>query len=165
VARGWGQGRLLWMICVALAIFGALLGLRSERAVSSVLAGPGFDILAAGTQSGGIPDLDRLAVKDSLLAAAEPSARDSFSDPPPPPRPARKATPSKPKTVVVPQPPQPHLQALLYDHVDPAVQLRVGGKTSEWLSVGADHGGWKILEITSGSVVVTHSQGDTLTLF
>ena len=165
MASSLGQGRVFWMACTAVAIFGALLGLRSERAVSSVLAGPGLGVLSVDARPGRLPDRDQLASKDSLLAAAEPAGRDPFSDPPPPRRPARKASPPKPKAIVVPKPPEPHLQALLYDLVDPAVQLRVKGRTSGWLPVGAEHGGWRILDITARSVVVSHSQGDTLTLF
>lgn len=159
-----GQGRIFWMACTVVALCGALLGLRSERAVSAVLAGPRLDVLSVDARPGRLGDRDQLASKDSLLAASVPAERDPFCDPPPPPRPARKASPPKPKPIVVPKPPAPHLQALLYDLVDPAVQLRVSGRTSAWLPVGAEHEGWRILDITARSVVVTHSQGDTLTL-
>lgn len=164
MARSRGQGQLLWVAGIALALCGALLGLRSERAVSSVLAGTGVEILMAGAQPGVIPDLERLATKDSLLAAVVPAARDPFSDPAPPPRPTRKTAPATPQPAVDLPPPQPRLQALLFDLVDPAIQLRVGGETSGWLPVGGEHGGWRILEITSGSAVVSHAHGDTLTL-
>lgn len=91
-----------------------------------------------------------LAYKDSLLSTAEACDRNPFGPPP-----ARRRTPprvrqEKPE----PEDETPSLAALLYDNVEPAVQLKYKTSVSTWLREGESFRGWVIVEISSNSVTI-----------
>jgi hypothetical protein len=57
----------------------------------------------------------------------------------------------------------PELGALLYDTINPQVQLRVSGVSSGWLSEGAVFNGW-VVEAIQPDAVTVQKQGERLVL-
>jgi hypothetical protein len=142
--------KTFWIAYCVLCVGVAVLGLRSERTIASVLAGAWGD--SAGHQSSqATPSATslQLQVKDSLLVQARIGERDPFKPPVVKRAPTRKRRPAPPKPE-----PKPSLQTLLFDNVDPSVQLRLGGEPSGWLHVGDKFSGWTVVEITATSATI-----------
>ncbi len=99
------------------------------------------------------------AAKDSLLSAVSllgsrsiPRRAGAKSDGGVAPR----ATPSEART-------PPDLRALLYDNVNPSVQLSSGATTSGWLHKGDSFLGWTVVEITATSIRISRG-GESIVL-
>ncbi len=129
----------------ALALTVAVLGILSWHASSAVLrAGrvvPARAAALAGRQADLTSTLDE---RMSRLTSRAGLGRDPFR---PPAEPAPAARPS-------PAGPAPVLRALLYDEVDPSVQLAMGGSTSSWLHRGGSWRGWSVVEIGRGGATI-----------
>jgi hypothetical protein len=149
--------RSFWTGLIALLLVGLFLAVRTERGVSMVTAARADAPIAkdaeAASQRALLADLDAKATR---VRAAFASERDPFRDPPvvrdetaAPAAPARPAPP--------PRTPPPGLRAVVYDQVNPSVQLSSGARTSDWLHQGDVFQGWKIEKIESKSVTVSRS--------
>ncbi len=144
---------------VGLAIMLALvlvLALRSQRTVSAVLANPAVAAAAPAEAVAAGVDMAALDRRDSLIAAAQPVARDPFS--------ARRTQPTEraPRQIEAVAT-APTLSALLFDHVNPSTQINVEGQRSGWLHQGETFQGWTVSAITSDAVTITKG-GDTVVL-
>lgn len=104
-------------------------------------------------------DLRSLEIRDSLLAEALPATRDPFKNAPPPL--SGRTTPAT--ATATAYRPVPILRALLFDTVNPSVQLSLGERTSEWLHKGDGFRGWTVTEITPTSVELS-CQGKRIVL-
>ena len=146
---------------IGLAVMLALvlvLALRSQRTVSAVLANPAMAAASADAApaAGGGVDMVSLDRRDSLIAAAQPVARDPFS--------ARRTAPTeRPPRQIEAVATVPTLSALLFDHVNPSTQINVAGQRSGWLHQGETFQGWTVSAITSDAVTITKG-GDTVVL-
>ena len=139
-----GNRRVFWIALAAVMVLSVLMAVRSAKTASLVLSDR-ETVVAASASGGGQYDLEKLAHRDSLLAAAEAAKRDPFRAPV---RRVRRTV----KAPVVKRIDPPTLKALIYDHVNPTARLRLGEDNSGWLKVGDTFKGWKVTEITSNSV-------------
>ncbi len=57
----------------------------------------------------------------------------------------------------------PELGALLYDTINPQVQLRISGQASGWMSEGAAFQGW-VVETIRPDAVTVQRQGERIVL-
>lgn len=139
-------------ICAMLLVV-LLLGMRSMQTVKAVLA----DKVPLVEQEVQHPQLVKEELKgvtsrDSLVAAAvlDSSLRDPFfgavskHDPRSPVKAPRQAA----RLV------EPLLTALIFDNVNPTVQISVGSERSDWLRAGDQFRGWQVAEIDANSVKV-----------
>ncbi len=141
-----------WTGCGAVLLFVLVLGLRCGQTVSAVLSARGQPTPEAKAAGGtGTADAFEIARRDSLVAAATPGERNPFRDPPP----RERAPTRRPETPRPVSEPPPSLRALLYDTVNPSVQLAVGNSASGWLLEGDVFKGWTVAAITPTSVTVT----------
>ncbi|MBC8423610.1 hypothetical protein H8E07_05765 [bacterium] len=130
-----------------------LLGLRSSQTVKSVLA----DKIPYETTEIQQPQLVKEAVKgvsarDSLVACAllDGKLRDPFAQETRKPSTRRtvKAPPRVARLI------EPSLAALIFDNVNPTVQITIEGERSDWLRTGDQFRGWQVAEIAAKSVKV-----------
>jgi len=149
------------MVVGAIILCILYFALRTERTVTEVLriqsSGQGVSSNAAAGQTA--PGqratgpartrqlLREISERDSLIAASVPRGRDPFARPVAAPRPAPAAA-AAPTFVEA----QPALRAIVFDEVDPNVQISIDGRTSPWLRPGDVFEGWRVIRITAGSV-------------
>jgi len=138
-----------WLGFALLVVVGVFLGLKVHQAISLVLGAKYNASAGSGSRSTVEKDLlAQAAGRDSLLKEDDSFPRDPFRSP-------STSTVSRRQT---PQPqqeteaPPPVLRALLYDNVNPSVQLSVGSMTSDWLLEGDTFEGWVIEGIGPDSV-------------
>jgi hypothetical protein len=134
----------------ALLVILILLGLRSYQVGTLVLpSGTPQTTGAAVAQEADSPLLS-VAHMDSILSTTESCDRNPFSAP------RGRRRPPPPPRQVDPEPEEgtPSLAALLYDNVEPAVQLKYKTSFSSWLRKGESFRGWVILEISPNSVTI-----------
>jgi len=151
-------GRLFWLALGSFALVFLIQGLRTSHVVTVLL--DQTDRETVRNQTGKRQSDALLAMvdqKDSLVAAAAPSERNPFGDPPRPRRPRVE----RPRTQAPARPPQPveetppALRTLLFDRVNPSVQLRDASHSSGWLHVGDTFDGWLVEEILENSVRIS----------
>jgi hypothetical protein len=140
----------LWASYGLLVLFTALLAVRSERTIATVLAGgdprtPPPTAVAGPAGSSATIVVER----NRVIAAATLGERDPFRPPPAPARPGGASPRSTDSD------PPPVLRTLLYDRVSPSVQLSIGRATSGWLRAGDAFRGWVVVEISPTSVRIT----------
>jgi hypothetical protein len=150
------QAHVPWMAIGLLALLGIFLAVRTEHAVGLVLARRHAQQAPPVSGSDLSARISAMAAKDSLGAAAQPGARDPFRDPP-----ARTLAPvfgavaGRPLTAAELS---PVARAVLFDRVDPRVQLSVGPEVSAWLRPGDAFQGWTVVRITRATI--TLAQGE-----
>jgi hypothetical protein len=143
--------RGFWLGLALLIAVGIFLGLKVQQAVS----------LAHGAMSGASierqaqPNPDRklliqVADRDSFLRDTSALQRDPFRSSRPLAVNRDPAPPRQQEVSTVPV-----LRALLFDNVNPSVQLSIGALTSDWLREGDSFEGWVVLEIGPDSVRVS----------
>jgi hypothetical protein len=143
-----GRGRLSWLAYGMLFVLSMLLVVRAAGLVGAVLtpaAAPHLPTTQSGSQDPGTV----VAGSDST-DGLQTGPRNPFTDPPAPARPRRVRRAPAP----APRPEVPSLRALLYDTVNPSVQLRTSREDSAWLHVGETFDGWTVAEITAASVTI-----------
>jgi hypothetical protein len=156
VARG-NRNRSEWTSVGLVLVVGIILGVLAERSAQPILsahwnaAGPIQDAAGSPPHAMGGPD--------SLYASASALGRDPFRAPAAP-RPERQAALRDPAPKVTGP---PVVRALLYDNVNPTVQIGVGGMTSGWLHTGDNFEGWTVVEINPTSVRVSRD-GESVVL-
>ena len=130
-----------------------LLGTRSMRTVNAVLA----DKVPYVEQKVQHPQLIKkelrgVTARDSLVETAllDASLRDPFAHSVRTRAPRRTAKVPRQAARLV----EPLLTALIFDNVNPTVQIRVGGERSDWLRTGDRFRGWQVAEIDASSVKV-----------
>jgi len=153
-----GNGGAFWPVFGLLVLGVALLAIRSAQTVESVLAASRRPAAASIAPAPASMGTGLLATRDSLLAESRRGPRDPFRPPPPPPR-----TPERRRPPAEPTPVRPEMRALLFDKVEPSVQLRVGAAESGWLHQGDSFQGWTVVAITASSVEL-HSGKQTVVL-
>ncbi len=138
-------------------VVGVILAILAGRSVQGVLSvrmtGDPPAGGAAGSAAAPVGD------PDNSVASATVSGRDPFR-PPPAPRPEGQASVRQPVQKVT-EPPV--VRALLYDNVNPTVQIGIGGETSGWLHIGDLFEGWTVVDITATSVRVSRD-GESVVL-
>jgi hypothetical protein len=148
--------KTLRMSLAFMALLVLVLGLRSQKTVTSVLTLDHASHTASVQTPTGDLDLVRIDERDRRIAEAKPTGRDPF---------LQRET--KPRTVKVPvelrEVLAPSLGALLYDNVNPSAQISIEGERSEWLRQGDEFKGWTIKSITPESVTITKGR-DTIVL-
>ncbi len=151
------DGRSGWTSAGLVLVVGVILGILAGRSVHGVLSGR----LTWETQArGGAGSAPAPAGDpDTLLASATVSGRDPFR-PPQAPRPEGLVSARQPVQRVT-EPPV--VRALLYDNVNPTVQIGIGSATSGWLHIGDLFEGWTVVEITATSVRVSRD-GESIVL-
>ncbi|MCK4412108.1 MAG: hypothetical protein KAY32_01055 [Candidatus Eisenbacteria sp.] len=142
--------RGFWISLGVLVLIGVFLGARSWGAVRAVLAIQQESSMNQATDE--VPWTSHAAVisyKDSLLANVVVAQRDPFDNPP---------VEYRPRVEIDPEPlvREPLLRAILYDTVNPSVILSVGSASSRWLHEGESFLGWRVADIASTAVTVTH---------
>jgi hypothetical protein len=151
--------RGFWFGLALLALVGLFLGIRAGGAVRTVMGGRGWAAThPVGSTSTGVRGQGS-AAKDSLLSAVGSPERDPFRDAPAPRAEGgfiQKAAPSEARV-------PPDLRALLYDNVNPSVQLSSGATTSGWLHKGDSFLGWTVVEITATSIRISRG-GESIVL-
>jgi hypothetical protein len=152
------EARNFWIGLIALLLVGILLGVQSERRARVLMAtrpdAPVVTDSDATSQRALIADLD---VKAARVKQSFAGSRDPFGDPPAPQSDEAAATPATSRTSPPPaHTPPPALRAVVYDEVNPSVQLSDGSRTSDWLHQGDVFQGWKVNKIEAHSVTVTH---------
>jgi hypothetical protein len=162
------EERGFWVGLAALLLAGIFLGVRTERGVSAVLAAQsGGGSTATGDADGPAMRtlLAELDAKSARIEQATAADRDPFREPAPKLEAQTAPSPAPPRPAPPPPPPRvpPSLGALLYDEVNPSVQLRVGTLTSDWLHRGENFKDWTVVEIRPGAVTVSQD-GDTVVL-
>jgi hypothetical protein len=151
--------RSSWATLALVAGVGVILGLVATRSVKSVTAGFG----PVGPPTGNPADCASpsvLAARDSLLADAVVGARDPFRAPAVPQASEGGTSTRKEGTVLAGT---PVMRALLYDNVNPLVQIGIGSVTSGWLHTGDQFQGWTVVEINSSSVRIARN-GESVVL-
>jgi hypothetical protein len=130
---------------------GVFLGLKTLQAVSLVQGDKNpVSIRNAPPSASDEILLAQIADRDSLLVDTGSLDRDPFRDPTVwRPQRVRTSQPERDKEVV------PILRALLYDNVNPSVQLSAGSETSDWLRQGDSFKDWVIVEIGPDSVRIS----------
>ncbi|MBU1699084.1 MAG: hypothetical protein KJ970_17095 [Candidatus Eisenbacteria bacterium] len=148
------KNRTIWYALAVLFGVCLFLGFRTQTVVTSVL----WNGNSTGEQQIVVENgdlLDRLSAKDSLLSVDVELTRDPFKVPSrPKSRPRTSDVKLKSKNEVV----KPVLRALLFDNVNPSVQLSVGSTQSSWLRVGDTFQGWFIQDITSSGITVVKDE-------
>jgi len=137
-----------------LVTIGIFLGFKTQQAISLALGA----MNRVSVDSGSRPLADRMVLaqiadRDRLLAATGSLERDPFRSP----RDShvdRNPTPQRRESTGG----VPVLRALLFDNVNPSVQLSIGAHTSDWLREGDSYEGWVVMEIGVDSVRI--SKGD-----
>ena len=156
---GNGGGRSGWATLGLLLAVGLVLGFLADRAVRTVLAGH-RGATESVAEPAGSAALRTPATEDSLLALATPGLRDPFRAPPAPRSDRTVAAPSQAPSQLTGT---PVVRALLYDNVNPTVQIGIGSVTSGWLHAGDLFQGWTVVEISSTSVRITRN-GESVVL-
>jgi hypothetical protein len=150
------QPHIPWIAVGLLAVVGVFLGARTEHAVGLVMARGHASVAQPVSGSDLSARIGAMAAKDSLEAAAQPGERDPFRDPPArTPRPASGAVAGRPPAEVAAT---PAARAVLFDRVDPRVQLSLGSEVSAWLRPGDTFQGWTVVRITTATI--TLAQGE-----
>jgi hypothetical protein len=157
MTNGARQHRSFWIGVVLLLLVGVFLGIRAGRAVHAVLGDGETSVEPVAAAVGTAAAFD--GVKDSLLAVAVMHERDPFRDPPPLRAEGVVNRAAPPPVAKAP----PDLRALLYDNVNPSVQLSQGTTTSGWLHRGDSFLGWTVLEITPTSTTIARG-GESVVL-
>ena len=151
MANGTQRNRQLWLGFALLVLVGVLLGLKTQQAVSLVLGAK--NRVSIGNSFQPAPEgalLAQVANRDSLLEDTGSLDRDPFRNPIVwKPSKVRTDKPEKDGEAV------PILRALLYDNVNPSIQLSTGAVTSGWLRKGDSFQGWVIVEIGPDSVRIS----------
>jgi len=153
------QTRVFWFACFLLLLVAVFFGFRGHKALNagSFVAESAADNLR-GESDSWMPDTVLLNEKVAYLQGAVAARRDPFSEPPKvKTKPKAASTGTKTTKTEKPKAPKlrpPSLRALLYDTVHPSVKLSWDGKSSEWLHVGDKFQGWRIVDITSRTVIV-----------
>jgi hypothetical protein len=129
-----------------------VLGVRSKATVDAVLADKA-PVEAASTEHKRLvnDEMSGVTYRDSLVAIAhlaEDLIDPFLGDKALPQKVAAKAPPRVARLI------KPRLAALIFDDVDPTVQIRVAGERSNWLHTGDRFKGWQVAEIDSKSVKV-----------
>jgi hypothetical protein len=127
-----------------------LLGLRSYQVGTLMLPSGIQPTTAAAAAQEADSTMLSLAYKDSILSTTEACDRNPFSAP----RARRRTPPPVRQQDPEPEEGPPSLAALLYDNVEPAVQLKYKSSVSTWLRKGDSFRGWVILEISPNSVTI-----------
>jgi hypothetical protein len=152
------DARNFWIGLIALLLVGLFLAVRTERGVSMVTAtrpdAPIAKDAEAASQRALLADLDAKAARVRTAIAGE---RDPFRDPPVFRSEAASADAAPARPAPPPRVPPPGLRAVVYDQVNPSVQLSSGARTSDWLHQGDIFQGWKIEKIESKSVTVSRN--------
>jgi len=151
-------GRLFWLALASFALVLLIQGFRTSHVVSVLLDRTDRETVRkqAGERK---PDalLAMVDQKDSLVVAATGAERNPFGDPPRPRRPRverpQNQAPAPPPRPVEEKPPT--LRTLLFDRVNPSVQLRDASRSSGWLHVGDTFDGWLVEEILENSVRIS----------
>ncbi|MBM3285859.1 MAG: hypothetical protein FJY88_00690 [Candidatus Eisenbacteria bacterium] len=145
------SGRSFW-VGIALLLSGvAFLAFRGGSAVTAVLdAGRGSHQKSLPVAAGVSKTPAGWAQRDSLLAAARLGDRDPFRPPTAPRGEVARDRARKPDDGDAPS-----IGALLFDNINPAVQIRVGGETSGWLREGEEFRGWVVDDIRPTSVKIS----------
>ncbi len=151
------QPRVSWIAIGLLVLIGIFLAARTEHAVGLVMARRHAGSVAPLAPSSDLSArISAQAAKDSLLSAALAGERDPFRDAPA----HRMAT--TPGTAAGSSAAQgelaPVARAVLFDRVDPRVQLSVGPQVSAWLRPGDRFKGWAVVRITPATI--TLAQGE-----
>ena len=145
--RGTGQTAGTLAIALLLVVV-AVLATRSYQAARIVL-GPARAGDTGVSHQEGNKVVEALAWSDSLIAAADPGARNPFTSPP-----ARRRSSNPAPATPEETPADPTLGALLFDTLQPTIQLKLRGKTSEWLNQGDTFSGWTVKDIRPQTVVL-----------
>jgi hypothetical protein len=164
------EERVFWVGLAALLLVGIFLGVRAERGVRVVLSaqsgqsGGGTTVTADAEGQAMRVLLTELDAKSARIEQAPAADRDPFREPAPKLLAQTAPVPATPRPTPKPPPRvKPSLGALLYDEVNPSVQLRVGTLTSDWLHRGENFKDWTVVEIRPGAVTVSQD-GDTVVL-
>jgi hypothetical protein len=146
-------GKTIWSVVVIAALGTGIIGVRTERSVTMVLS---LDQLArvltdpgSITMNGQSPDST-----EEGDANLEESSRDPFEFF----KIERKKTPRRNRPAPKRPEPVPTLTALLFDTVEPGVQLTLGDTRSQWLHHGDEFQGWRVAEIHETSATVTKGE-------
>ena len=154
--------RRAWIGFGVLLLLVVALGVRGQRAASTVLTGVG-ERQSTSVRSVDDPhDINAVAIRDSILLEAQASDRNPFRQI----TVARAVAQEPTRTTTAPaprKPKKPKLLTLLYDDVAPTVKISVGSKRSDWLHVGDKFLEWKVDDISVASVSVTR-RGKTVVL-
>lgn len=148
------QERTAFRIALALIMLLVVgLGVRSGKTVDAVLTYQPDTVgsVAAPAIGDGI-DLDAVARRDSILAATSVQDRDPFTALAAAPKPKPKRVRRAPKIV------NPTLNALLFDNVNPMVQISIAGERSGWLHKEEEFRGWRVTRIAKDSVEVRNKK-------
>lgn len=151
--------RSSWATIALVAAVGVILGLVATSSVRSVSAGFGKVAAQPGSPTDSASP-SALAARDSLLAGARAGARDPFRAPTAPQSQTDGTSVRKQETALAGT---PVMRALLYDNVNPLVQIGIGSVTSGWLHKGDRFQGWTVVEINSTSVRLARS-GESVVL-
>jgi hypothetical protein len=157
MTNGTNGRRGFWVGFALLLLVGVFLGIRVGGAVHAVLGGR---VLVSGgpADTAGIAALPDGA-KDTLIADALMGDRDPFRDPPAVRIEGGGVAKASPAIAKEP----PALRALLYDNVNPSVQLSQDATISGWLHKGDSFLGWTVIEITSTSTTISRG-GESVVL-
>jgi len=131
-----------------------LLGMRSLQTVNTVLSDSHpIDEPAVVHKKLVGDDLKGVTQRDSLIAIAtlDASVRDPFGPAAVEPKPRKRSRAPRPVAARVVE---PLLAALIFDDINPTVQITVGKKRSDWLRAGDLFQGWQVAEIDARSVRV-----------
>jgi hypothetical protein len=143
-------GRLSTGLLVASLV---IVGFRAQR-TSALTPYSNPDAVAQSV----IPKKSSSYPADALSSERPTPARDPFQYP-------ESAIPRKQPVEPVEDKtqPLPELGALLYDTINPQVQLRISGVSSGWLSEGAVFHGW-VVEAIQRDAVTVQKQGERIVL-
>jgi hypothetical protein len=156
MSLGGHKPNVFWIGFGILLLLTVLLGLRSERAISSIIAS--VEEVDAGPQDTSplnrSTQAEEMKRRRGFLATALPAERDPFrATPKAPPSPAPE--PGETRPPVQKYPDVPSLRGFLYDNVSPAAKIQVGGRESSWLKMGERFQGWTISDFSPNSVRVS----------
>jgi hypothetical protein len=153
--NGWG----FWAAGGVILLVTLILGVRTQKTIAAVLSTreqilPGLEWNGNGKPAG-FADYER---RQLALRQMETSGRDPFNLTPaaPPPAPPVRREPAAPP----PWASIPSLHAMMFDGDNSTAQIRIGERMSDWLRVGDEWRGWRIMKIEKDWIKV--ARGDEI---